>query len=58
MIPAQPIGYDDAKVILDKLGGPAVPEEWKGGIEGIEYRLGGEFAEGYETWRAELGWGQ
>lgn len=28
-IPVQPIGYDDAKVILSYLEGPVVPESWK-----------------------------
>ncbi|KAA3675747.1 N-acetylated-alpha-linked acidic dipeptidase, partial [Paragonimus westermani] len=29
-IPVQPIGYDDAAVILSHSSGPAVPVEWKG----------------------------
>ena len=33
--------YDDAKILLEKMGGPEVPEEWKGGIKGITYSLGG-----------------
>ncbi len=41
-IPVQPIGYDDAKMFLEKMGGPASPESWRGKIEGVEYRLGGE----------------
>ena len=40
-IPAQPIGYDDAKVLLEKMGGDEVPAEWRGNITGITYRLGG-----------------
>ena len=31
-IPAQPIGYNDAKVILENMDGAPVPDEWKGGI--------------------------
>ena len=40
-IPAQPIGYNDAKVILENMDGAPVPDEWKGGIENITYNLGG-----------------
>ena len=40
-IPTQPIGYDDAKVLLDKMGGDEVSPEWRGNITGITYRLGG-----------------
>ncbi len=53
-IPAQPIGYDDAREILSRLGGPEAPEGFIGGIQGIEYRLGGEFAEEFSGWRMEL----
>ena len=41
-IPAQPIGYEDAKMFLEKMAGPASPLSWRGKIPGIEYRLGGE----------------
>ncbi len=40
-IPAQPIGYDDAAELLKRMGGDEVPEEWKGKIKGVTYRLGG-----------------
>ena len=33
--------YDDAKVLLEKMGGDEVPPEWRGNITGITYRLGG-----------------
>ena len=33
--------YDDAEQLLKKMGGNEVPEEWKGGIKGITYSLGG-----------------
>ncbi|XP_064110496.1 N-acetylated-alpha-linked acidic dipeptidase 2-like isoform X4 [Macrobrachium nipponense] len=39
-IPCQPIGYDDAREILKKLGGPAPPAGWKGGIKEVGYNLG------------------
>ncbi len=42
-IPSQPIGYKDAKALLERLAGKEAPEEWKGGIEGIMYKLGGQF---------------
>ena len=48
-IPAQPIGYDDAKVLLEHMGGEKVPPEWQGGIN-ITYKLGGVMAkEGYKV---------
>ena len=53
-IPAQPIGYDDATVILEKLGGRQAPESWRGGIKGIEYNLGGEWARPFRGWRLRL----
>ena len=45
-IPAQPIGYDDAKIIMEKIGGRDPPESWKGGIEGVRYALGDAPAQG------------
>ena len=36
-----PFRYDDAKVLLEKMGGDEVPPEWRGNITGITYRLGG-----------------
>ena len=39
-IPAQPIGYDDASVILAHMGGSPVPKEWQGSIN-MTYHLGG-----------------
>ena len=53
-IPAQPIGYDDAKVILEKMGGRSSPKEWKGKIEGVEYNLGGEWKSEYFGWSLQL----
>lgn len=48
-IPAQPIGYDDAKILLDSMGGDEVPSEWKGNISGTTYKLGGSMKnDGYK----------
>ncbi|XP_068233821.1 N-acetylated-alpha-linked acidic dipeptidase 2-like [Palaemon carinicauda] len=48
-IPSQPIGYDDARVIMEKMGGPPPPEGWVGGMEGIKYNLGPEMLGAYKT---------
>ena len=53
-IPAQPIGYSDAKIILEKMGGKESPEEWKGKIDGIDYKLGGEWLPEYSGWTLQL----
>ena len=48
-IPAQPIGYDDAKILLEHMGGDEAPSEWQGGIN-VTYKLGGVMAkEGYKV---------
>jgi N-acetylated-alpha-linked acidic dipeptidase len=36
-----PLSYADAQVILESMGGPPAPAEWKGALP-ITYRLGGE----------------
>lgn len=38
-IPTLPIGYGDAQPLLDALGGPVAPEDWRGALP-ITYRLG------------------
>ena len=38
-IPAQPIGYDDARELLEKMGGLDSPNSWKGKIKGIDYKV-------------------
>nr|XP_039259813.1 N-acetylated-alpha-linked acidic dipeptidase 2-like isoform X1 [Styela clava] len=43
-IPVTPIGYDDAIKYLSRMGGAAVPNEWKGGLN-ITYKLGPGFEE-------------
>ncbi|XP_068220182.1 N-acetylated-alpha-linked acidic dipeptidase 2-like [Palaemon carinicauda] len=47
-IPCQPIGYDDARVILEKMGGQAPPEDWVGGLKGLPYNLGPEMAQEFK----------
>ncbi|XP_030854933.1 N-acetylated-alpha-linked acidic dipeptidase 2 isoform X2 [Strongylocentrotus purpuratus] len=39
-IPVQPIGYGDAKMILEQLAGPKAPDEWQGNIHNLTYNLG------------------
>ncbi|CAF1392354.1 unnamed protein product [Rotaria sordida] len=41
-IPAQPIGYGEAQVILQYLQGSEVPVEWRGTLPNVTYRYGGE----------------
>ncbi|CAL4102285.1 unnamed protein product, partial [Meganyctiphanes norvegica] len=53
-IPAQPIGYDDARVILEKLGGPAAPSEWVGGLKDVAYNLGPSWTQQYNNWKLKL----
>ncbi|XP_063877913.1 glutamate carboxypeptidase 2-like [Scylla paramamosain] len=47
-IPCQPIGYDDAKVILEKMGGRVAPEGWRGGLKNVAYNLGPELIGDYK----------
>lgn len=47
-IPCQPIGYNDARIILEKMGGTGPPEEWVGGMEGVAYNLGPEMIEDFK----------
>jgi N-acetylated-alpha-linked acidic dipeptidase len=39
-IPVLPIGYRNAQLILQPLGGPEVPQGWQGGLP-FRYRIGG-----------------
>uniref|UniRef100_A0A8D1VWU2 Aminopeptidase NAALADL1 n=1 Tax=Sus scrofa TaxID=9823 RepID=A0A8D1VWU2_PIG len=41
-IPTQPIGFEDAKVLLCNLQGNSAPEDWQGAL-GCEYNLGPGF---------------
>ena len=43
-IPALPISYGDAKVLLASLGGQVVPENWRGALP-ITYRVGPQRAD-------------
>ncbi|XP_077970867.1 putative N-acetylated-alpha-linked acidic dipeptidase isoform X2 [Styela clava] len=47
-IPVTPIGYDDAIMYLEKLGGEEVPTNWRGGMN-ITYRYGPGFAGEFST---------
>ncbi|XP_067942512.1 glutamate carboxypeptidase 2-like [Watersipora subatra] len=42
-IPAHPVSYDDARQLMQQLGGETVPEDWRGSITGLVYKLGGSF---------------
>ena len=53
-IPSQPIGYGDAEQLLGIMGGDLVPEEWRGGLSGLEYRLGPGFDSGHSGWKVNL----
>ncbi|XP_077987706.1 N-acetylated-alpha-linked acidic dipeptidase 2-like [Glandiceps talaboti] len=39
-IPVHPIGYSDAKEILNRMKGAEVKEEWRGKIDGVTYKYG------------------
>ncbi len=39
-IPSLPLSWTDAKPLLERLGGPVAPAEWRGGLP-ITYHLGG-----------------
>ena len=41
-IPAQPIGYEDARRLLETMGGLDSPDDWKGGLKGIKYKVNQE----------------
>ena len=53
-IPCQPIGYGDAHALLSIMGGDQVPEEWRGGLQGMEYRLGPGFDSEHSGWKVNL----
>ncbi|CAF3975191.1 unnamed protein product [Rotaria sp. Silwood2] len=42
-IPAQPINYNEAQILLQYLQGGEVPAEWRGALPNATYRYGGEF---------------
>ena len=39
-IPAHPIGYGDAKHLLEKMVGDEAQVDWRGKIDGLTYKLG------------------
>ncbi|XP_069165588.1 N-acetylated-alpha-linked acidic dipeptidase 2 [Procambarus clarkii] len=53
-IPCQPIGYDNARAILEKMGGTPAPGAWKGGLTGVAYNLGPELLDQYRSYRLRL----
>ena len=53
-IPSQPIGYGDAEKLLGIMGGDQVPEEWRGGLPGLEYRLGPGFNSEHSGWKVNM----
>ena len=53
-IPSQPIGYGDAEKLLAVMGGADVPEDWKGAIPGISYKLGPGFDDDHQGWKVRL----
>ena len=54
-IPNQPIGYGDARRLLEVMGGEEVPEAWRGGLPGLTYRFGpGTNATSHPGWKVRL----
>jgi len=53
-IPAQPIGYGDAKRLLTVMGGEPAPQNWQGKIANVTYRLGGSMDGNHEGWKVRL----
>ncbi|ROJ25402.1 N-acetylated-alpha-linked acidic dipeptidase 2 [Anabarilius grahami] len=45
-IPVHPIGYHDAVHLLQHMGGPLPPDNWKGALN-VSYRLGPGFMDGF-----------
>jgi len=53
-IPSQPIGYGDARRLLETMGGEEAPEAWRGGLQGLTYRLGPGPDAAHQGWRVRL----
>ncbi|CAF0826592.1 unnamed protein product [Adineta steineri] len=49
-IPAQPIGYGDAQVILQYLQGDNVTKDWSGSLSNVVYRYGGILRDSADAW--------
>ena len=53
-IPSQPIGYGDAKHLLEIMAGDKVPASWQGGIVNVTYRLGPELSKEHHGWKVRM----
>ena len=53
-IPSQPISYGDAEQLFSIMGGDQVPQEWRGRLPGLEYRLGPGFDSEHSGWKVNL----
>ncbi|XP_046454638.1 glutamate carboxypeptidase 2-like [Daphnia pulex] len=51
-IAVQPIGYDEAELLLQAMGGPPAPDQWQGDLEPV-YSLGPGFKYG-DGWKLEM----
>ncbi|CAF2468459.1 unnamed protein product [Rotaria sp. Silwood2] len=49
-IPAQPIGYGEAQIILQYLQGREVAAEWRGTLANVTYRYGGNLSDASDAW--------
>ncbi|CAF2498907.1 unnamed protein product [Rotaria sp. Silwood2] len=49
-IPAQPINYNEAQILLQYLQGREVPAEWRGALPNATYRYGEEFTYPADSW--------
>ncbi|OXB55450.1 hypothetical protein ASZ78_014895 [Callipepla squamata] len=53
-IPVHPIGYHDAEVLLQAMGGPAAPDSsWKGALN-VSYNIGPGFADNFSTRKVRM----
>ncbi|CAG0901466.1 unnamed protein product [Darwinula stevensoni] len=50
-IPVQPIGYREARILLENLAGVQAPPEWQGALN-VTYRLGPGFAQ--PNWKVKM----
>uniref|UniRef100_A0A4X2KDQ5 Aminopeptidase NAALADL1 n=1 Tax=Vombatus ursinus TaxID=29139 RepID=A0A4X2KDQ5_VOMUR len=53
-IPVHPIGYNDAQILLENMGGPAPPDNsWKGRLN-VPYNIGPGFTGNYSTRKVKM----
>uniref|UniRef100_A0A3P8WVW2 Aminopeptidase NAALADL1 n=1 Tax=Cynoglossus semilaevis TaxID=244447 RepID=A0A3P8WVW2_CYNSE len=52
-IPVHPIGFHDAVPLLQNMGGPIPPNNWKGGLN-VSYRIGPGFTEEFRTQKVRM----